>query len=203
MTVAWYDNGLEDLAGTLNWLTDDFRSILTDLDDYQVGSGITGATNATPIVITITAHGLSNGDHVAITGVGGNTAANAVWLISAVTANTFELDGSIGSGAFTSGGYCVLLNGDLNLDDIAAGARVAVSGALVGKSATNGYLNATDVVWATVIGDRSEAIVTYQHTGTESTSRLMFIHTAGTNLPVTPTGDNITAQWNALGLARV
>jgi len=203
MTVAWYDRGLEDIAGSMNWLTDEFRSILVDLEDYQVGSGITAASNATPIVITVATHGLSNGDHVVIEGVGGNTAANASWIIANVATNTFELVSSVGSGAYTSGGHAVLLNGDINLDNLPAGARVATSGALVGKSATDGYLDATDVVWSSVTGDQSEAIVIYQHTGTESTSRLMLIHTAGTNLPVTPTGDNITATWNALGLARV
>lgn len=206
MAVAWYDKGLEDISGALDWTSDDFRAILVDLDDYQVGSGITDATNATPIVVTIATHGLSNGDHVVIEGVGGNTAANASWLIDNVTANTFELVGSVGSGAYTSGGHAVLLNGDLNLDDVAAGARVATSGALSGKTNTDGYLDATDEVLTSVSGDQAEAVLIYQHSGVESTSRLMFIMTQGTNLPVTPTGDNITLTWPAgppAGLARV
>lgn len=65
---------------------------------------ITAATNATPIVVTSTAHGLSNGDLINISGVLGNTAANGVWIVQAVTANTFELIGSVGNGAYTSGG---------------------------------------------------------------------------------------------------
>lgn len=206
MAVAWYDKGLEDISGTLDWLTDDFRAILTDLDDYQVGSGITTASNATPIVVTITSHGLSNGDKVVIVGVEGNTAANGAWIIDNVATDTFELVGSVGNGAYTTGGHAVLLTGDLNLDDVAAGARVAVSGALGTKSNTDGYLDAADVVLATVTGDQCEAVIIYQHSGVEATSRLMFIHTQGTNLPVTPTGDNITLTWPAgppAGLARV
>ena len=69
------------------------------------GSGaITGATNASPVVVTQTAHGFANGDVVRVTAVGGNTAANGVWKIANVTANTYELVGSAGSAAYTSGG---------------------------------------------------------------------------------------------------
>lgn len=69
------------------------------------GSGaITGATNASPIVITQTGHGFANNDVVRVTGVGGNTAANSVWVAKNVTANTYELAGSSGNGAYTSGG---------------------------------------------------------------------------------------------------
>lgn len=65
---------------------------------------ITGATNATPIVITATAHGFSTGHTVYITGVGGNTAANGTWRITSTGADTFSLNGSVGNGAYTSGG---------------------------------------------------------------------------------------------------
>lgn len=70
---------------------------------------ITDATNATPIVVTSTAHDLLNGDMVSISGVTGNTAANGDWIITNQAANTFELvalDGttSVGNGAYISGG---------------------------------------------------------------------------------------------------
>lgn len=65
---------------------------------------ITGATNASPIVITSTAHGYADGDRVLIEGVAGNTAANGMWTVANQTANTFELAGSTGNGAYTSGG---------------------------------------------------------------------------------------------------
>lgn len=66
------------------------------------GQAITGATNATPIVITANAHGLSNGDQVYIAGVVGNTAANGTWTVANIAANTFELATSIGNGAYTA-----------------------------------------------------------------------------------------------------
>lgn len=67
-------------------------------------TNISAATNATPIAITSTAHGLSTGDTVVITGVGGNTAANGTWEVTVTSANAFTLDGSTGNGAYTSGG---------------------------------------------------------------------------------------------------
>jgi hypothetical protein len=65
---------------------------------------ITGATNASPIVITATAHGMNNGDVVMVSGVLGNTAANGKFTIANKAANTFELAGSTGNGAYVSGG---------------------------------------------------------------------------------------------------
>jgi hypothetical protein len=65
---------------------------------------ITGATNASPIVITSAGHGLSTGDRVTIAGVGGNDAANGTFIITKVDADSFSLDGSTGDGAYTTGG---------------------------------------------------------------------------------------------------
>jgi len=65
---------------------------------------ITGATNASPIVVTSTNHGLNTGTRGSISGVGGNTAANGDFSITKVNDNSFSLDGSTGNGAYTSGG---------------------------------------------------------------------------------------------------
>lgn len=66
---------------------------------------ITGATNATPIVITTSvAHGLASGAFVKITGVAGNTAANGNWIITVASSTTFSLNTSVGNGVYTSGG---------------------------------------------------------------------------------------------------
>lgn len=62
---------------------------------------ISGATNATPIVITVAANsGLKTGDRVAISGITGNTGANGIWTLEAVTATTFRLLGSVGNGTY-------------------------------------------------------------------------------------------------------
>ena len=76
----------------------------------QGTKNITGATNATPIAITCTAHGYSTGDTVVIAAVGGNTNANGTWEITSTGANTFTLDGSAGNAAYTSGGAARLRN---------------------------------------------------------------------------------------------
>lgn len=68
---------------------------------------ITGGTNATPIVATITAgHRLKNGDRIGIVGVTTLTAMNGDWSVSSVAATTGNLDGSAGNGAF--GGTAVV-----------------------------------------------------------------------------------------------
>lgn len=87
-----------------------------------------------------------------------------------------------------------------NLDDVAAGSRVAVSGALTTKTCTNGTFDADDVVLSSVTGDPSEAVILYKHTGTESTSRLICYIDSGSGLPVTPNGGNVTLAWNASGI---
>lgn len=67
---------------------------------------ITAATNATPIVYTTGAitHGFANGATVTVRGVAGNTAANITGVVANATTTTFELVGSAGNGAYTSGG---------------------------------------------------------------------------------------------------
>ncbi|MDV6028911.1 MAG: hypothetical protein F9B45_02130 [Phycisphaera sp. RhM] len=69
---------------------------------------ITDATNATPVVVTSTAHGLANDDAVIITGVHGNNASNGSFQVDNVTADTFKiktLTGDVeGNGAYTGGG---------------------------------------------------------------------------------------------------
>ena len=63
-----------------------------------------GATNASPIVVTSTSHGLPTGTYVKVASVGGNTAANGTFFVTSTGANTFSLDGSTGNGAYTGGG---------------------------------------------------------------------------------------------------
>ena len=78
------------------------------LDGRQTAGGtISGATNASPIVITSSGHKLITGDSVTIAGVGGNTNANSTWTITRVSSSTFSLDTSTGNSAYTSGGIWV------------------------------------------------------------------------------------------------
>ena len=76
-------------------------------------ASITGATNASPIVVTSASHSFKENAVVLISGVQGNTAANGVWRATNVAANTFELydisgNASVGNGAYTTGGTIVM-----------------------------------------------------------------------------------------------
>jgi hypothetical protein len=93
-----------DLQAASNKTRQVFDSTFPKHTDGTTAKAITGATNATPISVTATAHGFSTGDFVVISQVGGNTAANGLFQITVVDANTFTLNGSAGSGAYTSGG---------------------------------------------------------------------------------------------------
>jgi hypothetical protein len=63
---------------------------------------VTNATNATPIVITTNvAHGYTTGDSVSVKYVAGNTAANHDGTITVTDPTNFQLDGTVGNGAFT------------------------------------------------------------------------------------------------------
>ena len=71
----------------------------------SLAAAVSGATNASPIVIqTSAAHLFGNGDTVVVASVGGNTAANGTWIITVVDSTHFSLNGSTGNGAYTSGG---------------------------------------------------------------------------------------------------
>jgi hypothetical protein len=92
--------------------------------------------------------------------------------------------------------YTVDLATHDNLDDIPAGARVAVSGSLASKTVTDGVADAADVTLPSVSGDPSEALVLYKHTGTESTSRLIAYIDTATGLPITPNSGDVVVAFD-------
>jgi hypothetical protein len=208
MVNALFEKGREGfLDGTLDWDTQAFSAALLDLNTADVGiKAITGATNATPIVVTATSHGFTNGDLVFIDAVAGNLAANGLWKIANQAANTFELTNpvsggnAVGSAAYTSGGYAVNMgpsaSGD-NWDDF-DGALVGAKQALGSPTVTAGVADAADVTFTAVSGASVEATIIFRDTGTASTSRVVCLQTgkhivtadatlsAGTTLVVEP-----------------
>jgi len=222
MPNAWYESGRTavlkglDANGTaISLSADTIKGVLIDFQGKVSGSpvpygkAVTNATNATPIVVTATSHGYSNGDIVLIAGVLGNTAANGVFKIKNVAANTFELtnpddDTNIaGTGAYTSGGNSVDLSTHVFLSDIDASCR-SVSAALSSKTFNvprGGVLDAADLVLPSVpaLTDASaaEAIVLYKDiSGNAAISPLLAIITDATGLPITPNGANETVVWD-------
>ena len=100
-----------------------------------------------------------------------------------------------------TGSYTANLISHEFLSDIPAPARTAISSNLLGKTITLGTIDADDLVLPSVSGNESEAIVVYQDTGSEGTSRLIAYVDSATGLPVTPNGTDITIRWNANGIA--
>lgn len=84
------------------------HNLVTRVGDQWIGdraarilgstTNIVSSTNASPIVVTATGHGLGVGDKVIVDSHATNTAANGTWDISAVTANTLTLRGTTGNG---------------------------------------------------------------------------------------------------------
>ena len=73
----------------------------------EATTNITAITKANPAVVTASAHGLSNGDRVFISGVGGMVELNnKEFTVANKTTNTFELSGEDSSShtTYTSGG---------------------------------------------------------------------------------------------------
>jgi len=86
------------------------------------------------------------------------------------------------------------------LADVGAGARVATSSAFTTKSITNGVLDADDVTLASLpAGDTITAIVVFQDTGVEATSRLiLFFDTKAdtTAISVATNGGDVVVTWS-------
>lgn len=81
---------------------------------------------------------------------------------------------------------------DDNLDDISAGARIAVMGSgATGKTTTAGTADLDDITFSAVSGATVESVDFYKHTGTESTSRLICNIDTATGLPFTPSGGDV------------
>jgi hypothetical protein len=81
----FYKNGarINDLTGTIAGAANN-------------GSGLIRITNV--------AHGLSTGNYVKIDGVLGTTEANGEWVVTVINADTFDLQSSTFTNAYTSGG---------------------------------------------------------------------------------------------------
>jgi hypothetical protein len=81
-------------------------------------------------------------------------------------------------------------------DDVAAAAKVATSANFGGKTSTAGVADANNITFTAVAGDVCEAIIIWQDTGNQATSRLIAYIDTATGLPVTPNGGDITVTWD-------
>lgn len=80
-------------------------SAISTAHTISITNGVVGgATNADPISISDTGHGLTTGKTVKIIGVRGNSAANGTWVMTRTDDDNFTLDSSQGNGVYTGGG---------------------------------------------------------------------------------------------------
>lgn len=180
MSTRLFDKGRQGFVdGSIDWDTNTMKAAQLLLDGSLTDTGIkaiTAATNASPIVVTSTSHGFSNGDIVVIRGILGNTAANGTWLVAGVTTNTFNLttvkDGlnSTGNGAYTSGGCAINLTLTDTYDKIDGALVGSLSSAFTTPTVVNGVLDADDVTFSGVTGT-VHGLAIIKDTGTASTSR--------------------------------
>lgn len=88
-----------------------------------------------------------------------------------------------------------------NLDDVLAGSRVAVSGALVSKTITDGIADAADVTLVALpAGDTITQVWVYRHTGVEATSKLVAYYDTrgdGAAISVATNGGDVIVEWSS------
>jgi Flp pilus assembly protein TadG len=113
---------------------------------WQVGAqkNITGITRANPAVVTSNGHGLSNGDRVWISGVGGmNQVNNKVYTVSNANTNTLRLQ------SINSSGYSNYKNGGIIRKCLNTNCEVQVT-------ANNHGLSDDDRVWITGVNGMTD-----------------------------------------------
>lgn len=190
MSARFFTKGLALAAQVASGDGDDiatFKAALIRPATGDVGLKIvTAASNATPVVMTSTAHGFANGDIIIQGGVLGNLAANGTFKVANQAANTYELqtlDGVnvVGSGAYTSGGWAINVSAADFLDDLDA-CLVGTDQTLASVTFAGGAIDATDPTWtavadpgAGVTGDVI-AVIYYKSTGTAATSPLIAVN---------------------------
>lgn len=105
--------GGKGIPVTVNFTRPADTTAYSQYDNVGVNLAVSGATHATPIVITTPTHGLADGDYVTIAGVGVNTAANGNFYVKVTgyTTLTFALysDKALttpvaGNGDYSTGG---------------------------------------------------------------------------------------------------
>tara|TARA_R110000868_G_scaffold345994_2_gene607051 strand:- start:4835 stop:7585 length:2751 start_codon:yes stop_codon:yes gene_type:complete len=99
--------GMTEVNKTAYVVGDILTNSFSLFSNTKIGSAITAATAANPVVITAVGHGLSDGDVIGAFNVLGMTEINAnAYTVANKTADTFELSGIDGTGftTYTSGG---------------------------------------------------------------------------------------------------
>jgi hypothetical protein len=174
MAARMFDKGRDGFnTKALSWTGDTQKAILVDCTASTGNSLklVTNATNASPVVYTVTANGFSNNDLVVVGGILGNLSANQTGLVTSQATNTIDmttLEGQTiaGSGAYVSGGYAINLTLAQFVVDI-LGTRVGTDPTISGTSSSKGVANATSpITWTTVpAGNPAQVVIFYDAAG--------------------------------------
>lgn len=136
--------------------------------------------------------------------------ANAIYPIwkqevVKATANTALNSTNVRAALIDTGTYTYSAAHDFynDLSGIVGPARGSQPG-LANRTYTNGTLDADDITYTALSGTSVEALVLYIDTGSDATSVLFaYIDTSVTGMPFTPSGGDITVQWNASGIITI
>lgn len=79
---------------------------------------------------------------------------------------------------------------------------VISSTTLANKTITNGVFDADDATFSSVTGANCEALLIFQDTGIQTTSRLIAYIDSATGLPILPNGGDITVAFSS-GSSRI
>lgn len=129
---------------------------------------VTGATNATPIVITLNANnGLKDADRLALAGITGNTNANGEWTLKMLSATTAQLMGSAGNGAFGGTARVAVIN-DVTPNMAKHSNALNIGGTLVGTLDIEAYDIYADFAAGTNAGGTATAPAISPSVGTNT-----------------------------------
>ena len=82
------------------------------------------------------------------------------------------------------------------LADIPASARIAMSGTLENRTATNGIADADDILVTGLDSQAFHAFVLVKSTGNEATSALISFNDKGLGIPMSPNGNAAFITWS-------
>lgn len=86
-------------------------------------------------------------------------------------------------------------------DLASSGDGIVSTATITSTTAVNGLFDGDDIIFSSVTGPQSEALLFWIDTGSTSTSRLVaYIDTGVSGLPVIPNGSDIDIEWNANGI---
>jgi hypothetical protein len=114
-SASWFSLAAEShnqtgLSGSSNTAHQAMDSTFPSCSTSSLLNAITAATNATPIVLTISGGDISTNDIVQVYEVNGNTAANGMWVANPASGSSVTLLNSVGNGLWTYGGFVTKLS---------------------------------------------------------------------------------------------